>query len=183
MTDYDYLRQVLLLTADGRTLIRVGQMEWLVEQKVCYPVTVLGEEAAAAASIAGVEYITHLPMDRIAKLMEQRPDLAVCDFCSAREVKWLYPARSFKYSAEAFRGQEGSRGVWLACSDCYSLIQRGQRDALSARCEDAHFEREGYPESERPIQLHTIKHQHSDFWANREGAPQRVGRPKVEVSL
>jgi hypothetical protein len=55
-----------------------------------------------------------------------------CDFCSAAEPAWVYPAASFEMHGAAW----GSSGAWTACEDCSALIEGGAWAALAKRCVD-----------------------------------------------
>jgi hypothetical protein len=52
----------------------------------------------------------------------------VCDFCSSPGPVWRYPAESFR---DQWRGW--SFGDWLACDECHSLIEAGDRMGLGER--------------------------------------------------
>lgn len=55
-----------------------------------------------------------------------------CDFCSAHEVVWRYPCRTFTAFAE--HGLTGeSVGDWAACATCATLIDFNEHEALVQR--------------------------------------------------
>ena len=59
-----------------------------------------------------------------------------CDFCSAPDPSWRYPARSFiGYIACGIAGE--SVGDWAACGECHRLIESGDRRLLTARSVEA----------------------------------------------
>lgn len=182
MAPDDQLRkQHLVLTAKGdRARTRQGQIDWLIEQRVVFPVDVLGPEVAINAREQDVEFVTTLDMDTYVKVLAQRPDLGYCDFCSSENVRYDYPCRNYRLTGSE---TEGSTGSWFACAACYSLIQTGKRDALAERCEQCYFDLHEYDADHRPQALEAVKLAQSDFWANREGPPVPLGRPKVKVDL
>ena len=54
---------------------------------------------------------------------------SICDFCSAPNVAWRYPAQSFlAYAIAGVVGQ--SVGDWAACRTCHELIEAGDRRGL-----------------------------------------------------
>ncbi len=53
----------------------------------------------------------------------------VCDFCSAADPVWTYPAREFAVTVYAW----GSGGGWASCARCADLIERGAWAALAER--------------------------------------------------
>ena len=55
-----------------------------------------------------------------------------CDFCSAPNPRWKYPARSFiGYEACGVAGE--SVGDWAACEVCHRFISSGDRVGLTER--------------------------------------------------
>jgi hypothetical protein len=57
---------------------------------------------------------------------------SICDFCSAPNPGWRYPARSFiGYIACGIAGE--SVGDWAACEECHRLIDQDRRELLAAR--------------------------------------------------
>jgi hypothetical protein len=57
---------------------------------------------------------------------------SICDFCSAPNVAWRYPAQSFvAYVVAGVVGQ--SVGDWAACRICHELIEAGDRHGLLER--------------------------------------------------
>jgi hypothetical protein len=71
-----------------------------------------------------------LPTD-VAFEVDQLPEAGaeVCDFCSARDPVWVYPAREFAVAAYGW----GSAGGWAACAPCADLIERDDWAALAER--------------------------------------------------
>ncbi len=56
----------------------------------------------------------------------------ICDFCSAPNPTWKYPARSFiGYEACGIAGE--SVGDWAACEECHRLIATNDRVGLTER--------------------------------------------------
>lgn len=59
----------------------------------------------------------------------------LCDFCSAPDPAWRYPARSFiAYNAANIAGE--SVGDWAACEACHALIEANDRPGLAQRSLD-----------------------------------------------
>ena len=54
---------------------------------------------------------------------------AKCDFCSAPDPPWCYPAEQFEVPAALW----GSVGAWSACEDCSALIDTGDYARLAKR--------------------------------------------------
>jgi len=94
---------------------------------------------------------------------------SVCDFCSAPDVTWQYPARSFvAYAVNGVVGQ--SVGDWAACRVCHELIEAGDRQGLLERSLQTLLEKnpEMLPEeAELRDQLAQI---HGMFFAHQAGA-------------
>ncbi len=56
----------------------------------------------------------------------------LCDFCSAPNPGWKYPARSFiGYEGDGVAGE--SLGDWAACEVCHQFIESGDRGGLTER--------------------------------------------------
>ena len=56
----------------------------------------------------------------------------LCDFCSAPNPTWKYPARSFiGYEEHGIAGE--SVGDWAACEVCHELIAANDRVGLTER--------------------------------------------------
>ncbi len=56
----------------------------------------------------------------------------LCDFCSAPDPAWRYPAKSFvAYCAPNIAGE--SVGDWAACDRCHILIEANDRRGLAQR--------------------------------------------------
>ena len=111
------------------------------------------------------------------------PPTPVCDFCSAPDVQWSYPARDFivreeglvvgigesELTAKEFILDQGSHGGWAACPACSALVERGDRERLARRSAKRLIRT--HPElglSLRQV-LPDVRRRHDDFWANREG--------------
>ena len=57
---------------------------------------------------------------------------SICDFCSAPDVAWRYPAQTFvAYIVADVVGQ--SVGDWAACRICHGLIEARNRSGLLDR--------------------------------------------------
>lgn len=91
-----------------------------------------------------------------------------CDFCSAPNPKWRYPARSFiGYVACGIAGE--SVGDWAACGECHRLIEAGDRTLLTARSVEAFVTSQpelGEISAELTFELGSL---HSLFFDNRIG--------------
>lgn len=68
--------------------------------------------------------------------MDRKPD-SQCDFCSAANPKWCFPAQSFYHKTQvkavdkfihAFMNEE-----WAACDTCCELIHAGDKRKLAER--------------------------------------------------
>lgn len=92
----------------------------------------------------------------------------ICDFCSAPDVAWRYPARSFAaYIVAGIVGE--SVGDWAACPACHALIESGQRAALADRSVLAMLDKQ--PEW-KPVELELRAHLlqlHAMFFERRAG--------------
>lgn len=101
-----------------------------------------------------------------------------CDFCTAPDPVWLYPARTFPayQMSDATTDYTGkSEGAWLACADCRTFIERASgnpadRERFARRC--ATIIGRGLHLSQREV-LPQVQEIHASFFANRLGA----GRP------
>ena len=91
-----------------------------------------------------------------------------CDFCSAPNPIWRYPARSFiGYVACGIAGE--SVGDWAACGECHRLIEAGDRTLLTARSVEAFVTAQpelGEISAELTFELGSL---HSLFFENRLG--------------
>ena len=91
-----------------------------------------------------------------------------CDFCSAPNPTWRYPARSFiGYIACGIAGE--SVGDWAACGECHRLIESGDRTLLTARSVATFLIIQpelAEIEDELAVELGTL---HSRFFENRLG--------------
>lgn len=94
---------------------------------------------------------------------------AECDFCSAPQIAWAYPARDFLIgSTVPGIPDHGSSGSWAACPVCHALIERGDRDRLAARSAKRLARKHGI--SYR-MALRAVRESQDGFWAHREGPP------------
>ena len=94
---------------------------------------------------------------------------SICDFCSAPNVAWRYPAQSFlAYAIAGVVGQ--SVGDWAACRTCHELIEAGDRRGLLERSLGTLLEKN--PEM-RPAESELrsqIAHFHRLFYDNQIGS-------------
>lgn len=94
---------------------------------------------------------------------------SICDFCSAPNVAWRYPAQSFlAYAIAGVVGQ--SVGDWAACRTCHELIEAGDRRGLLERSLGTLLEKN--PEM-RPAESelrNQIAHFHRLFYDNQTGS-------------
>jgi hypothetical protein len=100
----------------------------------------------------------------------------VCDFCSARDPVWVYPARQFALAACAW----GSSGGWAACAPCADLIECGEWAALAERAVDANPRLHAAVASgsaARMLAIEAARRLHALFRQARTGAPRRPLRP------
>jgi hypothetical protein len=100
----------------------------------------------------------------------------VCDFCSATDPVWTYPARAFAVTAYAW----GSGGGWASCARCADLIERGAWAALAERAVDANPRlRTGLVRgaAARALAIEAARQLHALFRQARTGAPRRPLRP------
>ena len=95
----------------------------------------------------------------------------VCDFCSTPSPAWRYPARSF-ITAPNEPLVEDTLGDWVACDECYRLIESGNAAALAVRSADAMV----LAEPKMLASYDWVKDQmtelHAQFFANRTGSPK-----------
>jgi hypothetical protein len=94
----------------------------------------------------------------------------ICDFCSSPDVRWRYEAHSFVAAVELGFTHE-SVGAWAACDPCRGLIERRDREGLTARSFEAlryqHPELEILPE-ERLLDLKNyLKEIHEMFFRHK----------------
>ncbi|MBV9595920.1 MAG: hypothetical protein JOZ87_03590 [Chloroflexi bacterium] len=98
----------------------------------------------------------------------------VCDFCSAPDPVWLYPARAFEVTAYAW----GSRGGWASCAGCTDLIERGDWGPLAERAVDSN---PCLPEvsgsTAHALAIEAARQLHAVFRQARTGAARRPLRP------
>ncbi len=98
---------------------------------------------------------------------------SICDFCSAPNVVWRYPAQNFiAYATPGIVGQ--SVGDWAACVLCHALIERGDQNALLERSLNLLLEK--HPDmraDEAEIRGH-LSMIHRMFFDHQVGAPVPV---------
>jgi hypothetical protein len=101
-----------------------------------------------------------------------------CDFCSAPEPIWAYPAKDFVvYLALPLVGE--SLGAWAACEECHRLIEAGDREGLVVRSLDELIFR--WPEAAiaAPALKQELRQLHELFFANRVGLAMRTAPEQV----
>lgn len=97
----------------------------------------------------------------------------ICDFCSAPDPQWRYPARNFiGYEAGGIIGE--SIGEWAACQECHQLIVLDERARLTERSVVSFIAFQ--PElvairSELETELGTL---HGRFFENRTGQASAI---------
>jgi hypothetical protein len=97
----------------------------------------------------------------------------LCDFCSAPDAAWRYPARSFiGYIAGGVVGE--SVGDWAACHECHQLIVSDNRVRLTETSVltfiARHPELQGF-KSELATQMEIL---HAQFFDNRTGPASAI---------
>lgn len=85
---------------------------------------------------------------------DKRPDLAICDFCSARPVLWDVKAEDFEFDGQT------SVGGWAACEECGQHIAANRRQGLLDRSLDAH---------RRLADSDYLREWHRRFWSHYKG--------------
>ena len=96
-----------------------------------------------------------------------------CDFCSAPEPVWAYPARDFvAYLAMPVVGE--SVGAWAACEECHRLIEAGNREGLAVRSLDELVMQRPEIALAAPELKERLSMLHSLFFANRVGTAIRT---------
>lgn len=96
-----------------------------------------------------------------------------CDFCSAPEPLWAYPARDFvAYLALPLVGE--SVGAWAACEECHRLIEAGDREGLAVRSLDELIFQCPEAAIAAPALREELRRLHEMFFANRVGTAVRT---------
>lgn len=101
-----------------------------------------------------------------------------CDFCSAPEPTWAYPAKDFiAYLALPLVGE--SLGAWAACEECHRLIEAGDREGLAVRSLDELIFQ--WPEAviAAPALKQELRQLHELFFSNRAGLATRTAPEPV----
>lgn len=105
---------------------------------------------------------------------------ARCDFCSAPDPKWEYPAKDFKQIVPEFVvfGKLGVqfRGSWLSCNYCHDLIELREMDTLARFGVTAFIVQHDLPK-DREVFDEIYKRvivSHEKFLAEREGEAVRI---------
>ena len=88
-----------------------------------------------------------------------------CDFCSAPQLTWVYPAAAFDVAEVSW----GSADDWGACDDCHALMEAGDREGVVDRAMVLWQQRT--PRSQWPTLRREMVNLHSRFHDNRMGPP------------
>lgn len=88
----------------------------------------------------------------------------VCDFCSAPDPSWEYPAAT----SEMPLGVGTSLGAWCACDNCRELIEADDREGLISRAVGR------YPMPDEPMMRQAIEMVQQVFWQARRGEVKPV---------
>jgi hypothetical protein len=97
----------------------------------------------------------------------------VCDFCSAPNPIWVYPARAFEVTTYAW----GSGGGWTSCALCAELVEGRDWAALAERAVDANPGLGAGGCATRALAVEAARQLHGLFRQARTGAPRRPLRP------
>jgi hypothetical protein len=98
----------------------------------------------------------------------------ICDFCSAPDPAWRYPARTFlAYCAPNVAGE--SVGDWAACNVCHKLIEAEDTRGLAQRSLDELLAKFPETRSAAAVFYAKLAELHRQFFAHRVGAPVRIG--------
>ena len=93
----------------------------------------------------------------------------LCDFCSAPDPEWRYPARNFiGYEARGMAGE--SVGAWAACQECHQLIASGDHTRLTERSVVTFIALRADLEAFRTDLEAELAVLHKRFFENRNGA-------------
>lgn len=110
------------------------------------------------------------------KIVVPTPDQPVCDFCSAPEVKWRYPAIDTTPIATVTDDAIlfiDSKGDWAACDICHELIQAHDRRGLAERSIETLIRQHPELEHETASIERLTDLIHDGFWSARLGPPIR----------
>ena len=100
----------------------------------------------------------------------------LCDFCSAPDPAWRYPARSFvAYCVPNAVGE--SVGDWAACEQCHILIEANDRSGLAQRSLDELIARHPEASLAATVLYEELAQLHREFFGHRSGAAVRIGAP------
>ena len=98
---------------------------------------------------------------------------SICDFCSAPDVSWRYPAQTFvAYIVADVVGQ--SVGDWAACRICHALIEAGDRSGLLDRTVCTFLEKNPDMRPAETELRNQIAEFHRMFYSNQTGAAMPV---------
>jgi hypothetical protein len=97
-----------------------------------------------------------------------------CDFCTAPGATWREPAGPIELRLAGGYGF-ASPDDWAACDACHVLIERGDREALAARCADQLAAAGELPAAALAGARAAARWLHDAFFAARRGAARRVG--------
>jgi hypothetical protein len=98
----------------------------------------------------------------------------LCDFCSAPDPVWRYPAGSFlAYCVANILGE--SVGDWAACKQCHMLIEANDRSGLARRSLDELIAKQPEAILAAPALYEKLAELHQEFFAHRAGPAVHVG--------
>lgn len=97
----------------------------------------------------------------------------LCDFCSAPDPAWCYPARTFvAYCTPTVVGE--SVGAWAACDQCQALIEADDRRGLAQRSLDELIRKHPEASAAAGVLHEELTALHREFFEHRSGPPVRV---------
>lgn len=105
---------------------------------------------------------------------------AHCDFCSAPDPKWEFPAGDFKQIVPEFMafGKLGVqfRGSWLACNFCHELIELKEMETLARFGVACFILQHDLPREQEVFDqiYQRVIVSHQKFLAEREGEATRI---------
>lgn len=104
-----------------------------------------------------------------------------CDFCSATPI-WEYPVRSFDFTLIEGRPESvGSKTDWLACQDCYDLIEANRWIELAKKSEATSDHIVGWEQMNKSHNFDPqvyLRRLHQAFRDHRDGKPFQIATGK-----
>ena len=92
----------------------------------------------------------------------------ICDFCSAPDPLWRYPARTFlAYCLANVAGE--SVGDWAACDVCHKLIEAGDRKGLAQHSLDELMLKHPETRPAAAVLYENLAELHDQFFEHRGG--------------